>query len=180
LLLQAPELLEGYARSSASREDEARVRLSRLRQSHKEVDAGIARLLELVEKGLMDAEDSILRDRLVGLRLQRDELFRDIDDYQRRLSLGGPTLTLEKIEQLGLMLRDKLYDDPAELRQAYARLMLQEVAVTRDEIRISGSKAKLARCASTGAGDTAPGVLSFVRELATPRGFEPPTLRLGI
>ena len=98
----------------------------------------------------------------MSLRLQRDELSRDLADHQKRLSLGGPALTPEKIERLGLLLRDKLYDGSPQLRQAYARLLLQEVAVTRDQIRISGSKAILARCASAGIGDTAPGVLSFV------------------
>jgi hypothetical protein len=36
--------------------------------------AGIARLLELVEKGVMEAEDPVMRERLVGLKLklQRD------------------------------------------------------------------------------------------------------------
>ena len=47
---------------------------------------------------------------------------------------------------------------------AYARLMLQEVAVTRDEIRICGSKAVLARCASENIGETTPAVLSFVQK----------------
>lgn len=91
----------------------------------------------------MDAEDPNLRDRLAGLRLQRDELSLEIADYQKRLSLGGPALTPEKIERLGLLLRDKLYDGSPDLRQAYARLLLQEVTVTRDEIRIRGAQGRL-------------------------------------
>lgn len=42
--------------------------------------------------------------------------------------------------------------------------MLDEVRVTPEEIRISGSKAVLARSAAKGVDDTMPPVLSFVRE----------------
>jgi hypothetical protein len=37
------------------------------------------------------------------------------------------------------LLRDNLHDGSPELRQAYARLLLSEVSVTSEEIRISGS-----------------------------------------
>jgi hypothetical protein len=85
------------------------------------------------------------------------------------LALGTPTITPEKIGRLSALLKDKLYNSTPELKQAYARLMLQEVRVRDDEIRISGSKAVLARCASEGIGTTAPGVLSFVQEWRTDR-----------
>ena len=56
------------------------------------------------------------------------------------------------------------YEGPSEFRQAYARLLMDEVRVTDEEIRISGSKSVLARCAADGVGEPAPRVLSFVRE----------------
>lgn len=37
-----------------------------MRQAHKETEAAIVRLLELVEKGVMEAEDPSLKERLVG------------------------------------------------------------------------------------------------------------------
>ncbi len=64
--------------------------------------------------------------------------------------------------EIGQLLREKLFEGPVELRQAYARLLLSEVSVTREEIRISGSKTVLARCSSTDLSETAPCVLSFV------------------
>ena len=65
---------------------------------------------------------------------------------------------------MALLLRDKLHHGPPDLRQAYARLLLSEVRVQPDEIRISGSKAVLARSAAGGVAKTTPAVLSFVRE----------------
>ena len=44
------------------------------------------------------------------------------------------------------------------------RLAMGEVSVGDDEIRITGSKAVLARAAAQGLDNTPPGVLSFVRE----------------
>jgi hypothetical protein len=41
---------------------------------------------------------------------------------------------------------------------------MDEVRVTDEEIRISGSKSVLARCAADGVGEPAPEVLSFVQE----------------
>ena len=67
-------LLEAYLKSAASRTDENKERLSQMRQAHKEAEAAIVRLLELVEKGLMEAGDPNLKERLVGLKVQRDEL----------------------------------------------------------------------------------------------------------
>lgn len=157
-------LLEAYLKSASNRADDNKERLSRMRQAHKETEAAIVRLLELVEKGLMEAEDPSLKDRLIGLKVQRDELVRDISELQKRITTGEPTLTADKIERFATLLNDHLRNGPPEFRQAYARLAMREVSVTDKEIRISGSKAVLARAAAQGFDKASPGVLSFVRE----------------
>ena len=68
---------------------------------------------------------------------------------------------------MAILLRDKLHNGPAELKQAYARLAMREVSIKDKEIRITGSKAVLAKAASRGLGKTAPAVLSFGREWRT-------------
>ncbi len=158
------EMLQDYVKASSDREQGDRGLISKLRREHSEAEAGIRRLLDLVEKGLMHAEDAELRDRLIALKLQRDELSKEIADVQKRLSSGEPQITPEKVNKVALLLRNKLHDGPPELRQAYARLVMEEVAVTGEEIRISGSKSILARCATDGPEASTPAVLSFVRE----------------
>src|SRR5690606_20884609 len=108
-----------------------------------------------------------LRERLVNLRFRRDELTQEIKDLQKRLAQAEPTLTAEKVSRIAVLLREKLYDGAPDLRQAYARLILNEVSVDDQEIRISGSKAVLARTAAEGLGTSTPSVLSFVREWRT-------------
>lgn len=163
-------LLEDYLRTALEREDRNRDQLRQLRQGHKDAEAGLARLLELVEKGLIDAEDASLRERMVALRFRRDELSQEISDLTRRLEAAEPSVTSRKVEELAFALRQHLNDGSPELRQAYARLVLSEVSVTPDEIRISGSKAVLARSAAKGVENSTPAVLSFVREWRARQG----------
>ena len=158
------DMLSACARVGAEREGALRQRLSKLRQGHKDAEAGIARLLELVEKGVMDAEDPGLRERLVGLKVRRDTLAKETSELQRQVSAGTPQIAPEKIERLTRMLHDKLHHGPADLRQAYTRLVMDEVLVTDEEIHISGLKATLPRCATEDEIPAAPAVLSFVQE----------------
>jgi hypothetical protein len=157
------DLLETCTQSSNERAGQIKDRLGQMRHSHKETEAAIKRLLTLVEKGLMDPEDPSLRERLVGLKLQRDELAAEIAELSKRASNCETSITPEKIAKLANLLRDKLHNGPPELKQAYARLVVQQVTVQGKEIRIRGSKAVLARAASNGVGNNPPAVLSFVR-----------------
>ena len=161
------DLLGAYLQSANERSDRQKSEIGRLRQSHRDTLAALSRLLGLVENGLIEVEDPTFKQRLVGLKLQRDELAVEISELQRRLNADEPDITPAKIERFASLLRDRLLNGEAEFRQAYARLVMREVAVTTDEIRISGSKTVLAHAISKGAEDTPPAVLSFVREWRT-------------
>jgi len=158
------EMLEAYVKASAAQEGDAKDKLSRLRHVHTEAKAAVSRLLAMVASGLMDEGDPEFREQLASNKIRRDEASRQIDEMRSQMSSGEPILTPEKIERVAALLNDKLHNGPPDLRQAYARLLVDEVRVTRDEIRIIGSKAVLARAASHGANIPAPAVLSFVQE----------------
>jgi hypothetical protein len=64
----------------------------------------------------------------------------------------------------------QLHEGPSEFRQAYARLLLDEVRIT-DEIRITGPKAVLAHCAAEGGVEPVPRVLSDLFESGAPEGI---------
>ena len=59
-------MLQTYVKAASKRENTDHDRLAKMRHEQKEAETGIMRLLELVEKGLMHAEDAGLRDRLIG------------------------------------------------------------------------------------------------------------------
>lgn len=161
------QLLDSYLRSASERADRNKHQIDRLRHSHRDTQAALARLLSLVESGLMETEDPSLKQRLTGLKLQRDELAVEIAELQQRLSTNEPEITPEKIERFAALLRDRLLNGTPEFRQAYARLVMQEVSLKDGEIRIKGSKAILARAASRNVVKTPPAVLSFVQEWRT-------------
>ena len=157
-------MLNTYVQSAAAQADGAKTQLTKLRHDHTAAAAGIARLLELVEKGLMEAEDPAMRERLVGLKLHRDQIAKEIGQLQNQMASSTPTITPEKVARVGGLLRDKLFEGRPEFRQAYARLLMDEVRITEEEICISGSKSVLARCAAEGVAEPVPKVLSFVQE----------------
>lgn len=158
------EMLEQYVSIASEREQGNKGRLAKLRRDQTEAEAGIRRLLELVEKGLMHAKDPDLKDRLVNQKLRRDEAVQEIADLQKRMSAGERQITPEKVTRVAALLRDKPHDGPPQLRQAYVRLFLEEVSVSDQEMRISGSKDILAKSVSNGLDSSTPMVLSFLRE----------------
>jgi site-specific DNA recombinase len=86
--------------------------LAKLPYDHTAAAAGIARLLELVEKGLMEPEDPAMRERLVALKIQRDRIAKEIGELQNRMASCAPAITPQKVALVGELLRDKLYEGP--------------------------------------------------------------------
>src|SRR3546814_9458239 len=95
-------LLGDYLRTALEREDRNRDQLRQMRPDPKESEAGIARLLELAGKGLMDAEDGSMRERLVNLRFRRDAFADQISVTTRPLPMAEPAFPPEQIVQLEL------------------------------------------------------------------------------
>jgi hypothetical protein len=83
----------------------------------------------------MEAEDPVMRERLVGLKLLRDQITKEIEELPNRMASAAPIITPE-VFRVGKLLRHKLYEGPAEFRQAYARLIMDEIRITDDEIGI--------------------------------------------
>lgn len=156
-------LLEGYLQTAQERDERHRDQLRDLRHALGETEAGLARLMDLVEKGLMDISDPALRERLVALRFRRDELADEISALAQRLANADPVITREKVKRLATMICKQLHHGAGDLRQAYTRLVLNEVIVSGRHITISGSKSVLARSAANDPADTSPAVLSFVQ-----------------
>ena len=170
-------LLSAYLQTANERVDRNKKELAKLKHAHSDAQAGLSNLLSLVEKGLMEAGDPVLKERLLGLKLQRDELATEIAHVQQRIVSGEPEITPEKLAHFAALLRDKLTKGDPNFRKAYARLVMREVSVKDREIRISGSKAILARAASQALGKRSPEVLSFVREWR-PLGESNPSFKI--
>ncbi|MCC5983840.1 MAG: recombinase family protein [Rhodobacteraceae bacterium] len=158
------KLLADYLSTARDRDAKARDTLARMRSDHAETKAAITRLLELVEKGVMDLEDPELRQRLIDLKFRRDELSDEITAMSRRMTEAAPQITVEKVRALSELLRNSFRSEDPAFRQAYARLLLDEVRVSDNDIRLSGSKDRLAQKAASGRGVAPPEVPTLVRK----------------
>ena len=112
---------------------------------------------------------SHLRELSFAFRVKRDELGRQISDLQKQIASAEPSITPEKIERVAVLLRDKLHDDLAEMRQERARITIQDVRVITIKIRSSGSKRALAEAASCDTLMPSPAVFSLVGEWRAPQ-----------
>ncbi len=128
------------------------------------MDAAVARLLAMVESGIMEPDAPELRDRLVALQSQKAELDRDIAWLQKNLKAGELDLSLEKLKSLSGEMRRRLAEGPPNLRQAYMKLLLDNVTFDHHSVRLEGSPIVLEKLASRGPSNSSPEVLSFVRE----------------
>jgi site-specific DNA recombinase len=111
----------------------------------------------------MEPNDPALKDRLVGLRLQKTELEQDIARLQDAQPTGGLSFSADKLGKLSMEMRKRLAEGPPELRQAYMKLLLEGVTVSHHEVRLEGSPAILEKLARNGALKSCAEVLSFAQ-----------------
>lgn len=109
------ELLGGYLDQARDGQARAKEKLRQAREARGDVEAKISRLLALVETGAMEPYDPALKDRLVGLRLQKTELEEDIARLQDAQDTSGLSLSTEKLGKLSLEMRKRLAEGPQEL-----------------------------------------------------------------
>jgi hypothetical protein len=94
------ELLRGYLDQAIDGQARVKEKLRQAREARGDVEAKISRLLALVETGAMEPNDPALKDRLVGLRLQKTELEQDIARLQDAQDTSGLSLNAEKLGKL--------------------------------------------------------------------------------
>ena len=141
------QLLGAYIENAQDGQAKAKERLRQAREARGDVEARISRLLALVEAGAMEPNDPDLKDRLVGLRLQKSELEQDIARLQDTQATSGFSLSADKLGKLSMQMRKRLAEGPPELRQAYMKLLLEGVTVGHHEVRLEGSPAVLEKLA---------------------------------
>jgi site-specific DNA recombinase len=157
------DLLRGYLDQALDGQASAKEKLRQAREARGDVQAKISRLLALVESGAMEPNDPTLKDRLVGLRLQKSELEQDIARLQDAQATSSFSLSADKLGKLSMGMRKRLAEGPQELRQAYMRLLLEGVTVGHREVRLEGSPAILEKLAQNGASQSCAEVLSFAQ-----------------
>jgi len=116
-------------------------RLKSLMTELKEVEQAYTRLLEAIEKGVIEIDDE-LKTRTQQHKARRDILRGEIDKFKEQHQKPFITITPQKIEAVARVLNRRLSESGAYAK-AYLKATLSEIRVRDDEMRISGSNAIL-------------------------------------
>jgi site-specific DNA recombinase len=156
--------------------------IAELRKRAAEAEAKLKRLYDAIENGVVEVADPSLKDRIAELAAIRDQAHADTERATAAVERLGPAITPSSLRRFALAARGKLRNEDGTYRRDHLRALAQRVEVVHpSEIRIMGSKTELLRTlvAVASVESAALGVRSFIPEMASPRGFEPPTSGLG-
>ena len=159
-----PQLLEAFLEKSDVSDSRRREELASLRTEKTNSMGALNRLYELVEQGLASPTERDFAERLTHHRNRIASLTADIDALERQLKSTQRTITPQVVGRFGSLLRDGLRGDNPALRQAYVRLLIDQVVVEYEEVRIRGSRKALERAVVATAASTRKKVPSFARK----------------
>jgi site-specific DNA recombinase len=148
-LLQ-PERLETVLASVIDRRQERterrREHLAELNRRITETDQRLGRLYDAIESGLVDKDDSVLKERMAGLKALRDQAKADAERTQVALdSAGNQAVSPDMLKTFARRARERIRLDNGGYRRDHLRALAQRVEVADDEVRIMGSKSELLR-----------------------------------
>lgn len=131
------------------REDQAerrRQHIAELERRATESELRLKRLYDAIEGGVADLDDPALKERIVGLKVIRDQARTDADRAQALLdSPGHSAISPAMIEQFARVARERIRGWEGGYRRDHLRALAQRVEVADDAIRIMGSKTELLR-----------------------------------
>jgi site-specific DNA recombinase len=167
-------ILEAYIARSAEADTRRREQLAIARRALTEAQGRVSRLLELVEKGLMEANDPMLKYRLDAARHGRQAAEEEVRQLNAPNITGAAKIAADTIARLATAMCEALQTDDPCSRNAYRRLFVDQVIVNGTEIRLRGPTASLAKAAAARlVPAAASGVSSLVRHWRPVRDSNP-------
>jgi site-specific DNA recombinase len=167
----APERLPGLLSAFLERSDESdnrrREELALLRSAKTNSTGALNRLYELIEQGLASPSDRDFAERLTHHRQRIAGLTSDIKSLEQQLTTSKRRITPDLVERFGALLREGLRGDNPVLRQAYVRLLIDEVVVGDEHVQVRGSRKALEGAALATSTSNRAGVPSFARDWRT-------------
>jgi site-specific DNA recombinase len=129
------------ARNSGKRAA-AQAKLKELKRERRELDQKLEKLTDALEKGVpLDA----VKSRIAQRQNEREQVNRLISFVNREIDSPLSAVTPERLETFSKGFRTRLREEGEPgFRKAYLRLLLDNVAVAKDRVRISGRKDVLA------------------------------------
>jgi len=168
------QILQAYLASSAEADVIRKERLGQARRRFTEAEGAVARLVQMVERGLMDVDDPALKEGLTVAKQKRKASADEVKLLEASATNGTRRITPERLARFADLLREALGSSDAAFRKAYLRLFVDQVVVSDQDIRMCGPTAALAKAATLDQLPPASAVVpSFVREWRPRRDSNP-------
>ena len=159
-----PDLLAAFLERSDESDNRRREELALLRSAKTNSTGALNPLFELVEQGLAAPSDRDFAERLTHHRQKIASLTSDITSLEKQLTSSQRQVTPDIVEKFGGLLREGLRGNNPALRQAYVRLLIDEVVVGAEQIHIRGSRKALESAVLAASASLGAAVPSFARE----------------
>ncbi len=152
-----PARLEGLMDQILERRDEwvnqRREHVADLERRATEAEAKLKRLYDAIENGVIDVNDSSLKDRIAELTATRDQAKGDAERAVAHIVKVGPAITPESLRAFAAALRKKLRNGDGTFARDQVRAVAQRVeVVNRKEVRIRGLRSELLRTLTAASG----------------------------
>ena len=95
----------------------------------------MARLLSMVEKGIMDVSEPVLADRLADLKVEHELAKKTVDATAAQLNPEADISEVH-VSAFAALLREHLTTRGAPMRQSYLRSIFGRIEIDKTEIRI--------------------------------------------
>jgi len=175
-----PKLLEVFLEQSDASDSKRRDELASLRAEKTNSMGSLNRIYELVEQGLASPTDRDFAGRLTHHRGRIASLTTDIEGLERQLKSSQRSITPEIVGRFGSQLRDGLRGENPALRQAYVRLLIDQVVVEDDQIHIRGNSQSVGASGHCYGSRHSQWGAQLCTRMARPERFERPTLRFVV
>ena len=116
--------------------------LRQLQQELNSVQAATERLYEAVENGFLPMDMS-LKDRVHKHQARRQEILLSMASLRREQTISTQNFSSKRIESFCKAIREKLNDRSSQFGKEYLRLLVDEIKVDGNDIRLTGSYAAL-------------------------------------
>lgn len=131
-------LVMQMAAKAADKNNDVATDITRHRKSLEDTTKRLKRIYDAIEGGFADHNDTILRERVDALRLQRIEHETAITQLGRRTSISPIALDAAKLGQFSDAIKSRLRSADPAFRRQWLRLFVAEVCIGPKQIRIKG------------------------------------------
>ncbi len=121
-------------------------KIGSLQRQLKTTEAGITRLYEGIEQGVLDLDES-LTARLKQLNTKKQDMLIALTGMRERQNIPIDKLTKSQLDAFCRALKSRLNDKASHFGKAYMQLLVDEVVIEKKQAIVSGSYVALAEVA---------------------------------